>query len=173
MDWHNVTYKTTHNPRTQYKQHRAVIPTTCTLFSCRRTPPPCAKSKHYYVIPSNSTLTRPGTRCILFTGYNANMAVNEVTHNSSLSVGDIVFFVASTSRFLPLPSITTYIQIRSKWFKMTDIIKCTVEFWYTSLGVRVLHLQLSAAWEDHTYIGYDVTSLLGTGKLHVCDFVQF
>ena len=145
MEGHSVTYKISHPPRTQYKQHSTVIRTTCSLLSCKETPPPCAKSKHYCVIPSNSTLTRPGTRRILFTGYNANMAVNEATHNSSLSVGGIVFFVAPTPRFLPLPSITTYIQIRSTCFKMTDIIECTAELRYTSLGVRVLHLRLYAA----------------------------
>ena len=130
---------------------KGLIPTTCSLFACRGTPPPCAKSKHYCVIPSSSTLTRLGTSSILFTGYNPNMAVNETTHNSSLSVGGIVFFVASTSRFLPLPSITTYIQIRSTYFKMTDITKCNEgTCTHVTWGVRLLHLWLYAAWEDQT-----------------------
>ena len=71
------------------------------------------------------------------------MAVNEATHNSSLSVGGIVFFVVPTPRFLPLTSITTYIQIRSTYFKTTDVIKCTEEpFYYQLIHIMLKNTEL-------------------------------
>ena len=40
-------------------------------------------------------------------------------------------------------------------------------------GLCIYGLVFVCSSDDHTYVGYDVTSLSGTSKLCVCEFVQF